>query len=93
MSDTMDRTSEDFESLAIKLGDLSATLTPGEQSALAVLLDHAASHVVDVTGHQFTAPDEDEVSGFSLNFNMMGPISSVSQYGNVAMAYAASGIV
>src|SRR5271165_1099413 len=60
---TAERSEADYESLEAKLAVFSQQLTPGEASALALLIEHAKEHATEVSGFEFTEPDEDEVSG------------------------------
>jgi hypothetical protein len=93
--DTIERNDDTYRSLAAKLAELSASLPPDEASALVVLLEHAKEHTTEVTGYEFEAPDEDEVSGFMFNSLMPGAgaqvlnqsIASVGQFGRISGRY------
>ncbi|HUO49033.1 MAG TPA: hypothetical protein VMU09_09385 [Acidimicrobiales bacterium] len=69
MSDAVEttvRTEADYASLAHKLAQFSQGLTPGEASALVLIIEHAKEHATEVSGFEFTEPEDDEVSGFGI---------------------------
>jgi hypothetical protein len=93
--ETTVRTEADYSSLAMKLAQFSQQLTPGEASALVLLIEHAKEHASEVSGFQFTEPEEDEVSGFSFTFGVPGAsapqvhssFGGLGQFGMVTGSY------
>jgi len=98
MTDTVEttpRTPADYASLATKLAQFAQDLTPGEASALVMVIEHAKEHATEVTGFEFTGPEGDEVSGFMFAAipgasptQFQGSFGGLSQFGNVAGGYA-----
>jgi hypothetical protein len=92
---TTERTEADYAALALKLARFSQELSPGEASALVVLIEHAKEHASEVTGFEFTPPEDDEVSGFSVSFAIPGAslpqvhqsFGSLSQFGMITGGY------
>ncbi|HXX89369.1 MAG TPA: hypothetical protein VEI83_03985 [Acidimicrobiales bacterium] len=98
MSDSVEttvRTEADYASLAMKLAQFSQELTPGEASALVLLIEHAKEHASEVSGFQFAEPEEDEVSGFSFSMGIPGAsapqvhmsFGGLSQFGSISGSY------
>lgn len=95
----VERTGDDYRSLADKLRRFSETLTPAEASALVVLMDHAMQHASEVSGYEFVAP-ADEVSGFAFSGSSAGfgglssgvdvGLAGVGQFGQISGGYLAS---
>lgn len=94
--ETTPRTSADYASLATKLAAFSQDLTPGEASALVMLIEHAKEHAAEVSGFEFSAPEDDEVSGFSWSFGAVQGVSpaqlnqsfgGVAQFGGIGGNY------
>jgi len=78
--ETTVRTEADYASLAMKLAQFSQELSPGEASALVLLIEHAKEHATEVTGFEFTPPEEDEVSGFSFSWGASIPGVSAPEF-------------
>ena len=94
--ETTPRPAADYASLAAKLQQFSQDLTPGEASALVLVIEHAKEHATEVTGFEFTDPEVDEVSGFSFSFGAPGvapgqamqSFGGLSQFGNINVGYS-----
>ncbi|HLM97532.1 MAG TPA: hypothetical protein VK283_14545 [Acidimicrobiales bacterium] len=94
--ETTPRSAADYASLAAKLQQFSQELSPGEASALVLVIEHAKEHASEVTGFEFTAPEEDDVSGFSFSFGAPGvapgqamqSFGGLSQFGNINVGYS-----
>jgi hypothetical protein len=63
-----------------------------------LLLEHAREHAAEVTGFEFSEPEEDEVSGFSFSWGAQpAPVSlvpavqhsmhSIGQFGQIGGGY------
>ena len=94
--ETTPRSAADYASLATKLAQFSQDLTPGEASALILLIEHAKEHASEVTGFEFSEPEEDEVSGFAFSsFAVQGAsapqvsmsFGGISQFGSIGGGY------
>ncbi len=94
--ETTPRTAADYASLATKLAQFSQDLPPGEASALILLIEHAKEHASEVTGFQFSDPEEGEVGGFSFSFGAVQGASApqvnmsfggIGQFGGIGGTY------
>jgi hypothetical protein len=95
--ETTPRSPADYASLATKLAQFSQDLTPGEASALVLLIEHAKEHATEVTGFAFADAEDDEVSGFSFSFGasiggatapqLNNSFGGISQFGGIGGTY------
>jgi hypothetical protein len=94
--ETTSRSAADYASLATKLAQFSQDLTPGEASALVLLIEHAKEHATEVTGFEFTDAEDDEVSGFSFSWGatqgatmpqLNNSFGGISQFGGIGGTY------
>ena len=62
-----------------------------------LVIEHAKEHATEVTGFEFTNPEEDEVGGFSFSFGAPGvapaqamqSFGGLSQFGGINSGYSA----